>query len=817
MQLQDAHRTATAIFKKKGWKVFKFQRDTWKAYASGQSGLVHAPTGTGKTYAVWIPPLVEWMTEQKKPGQNKRAPGLRVLWITPLRALVEDTRLSLLELSENMDLPWTVEARSGDTSGTQKARQRKRLPSCLVTTPESLSLLLSYPDFKDSASDLKAVIVDEWHELLSTKRGIQTELCLARLRKWNPQMRTWGLSATLGNLDVAMSALLGTSTDGKLINGGLQKKFHIEAIIPRDMERFPWAGHLGGKLVEQVAKQIEKAETSLVFTNVRSQTEYWFNALLMIRPEWEGEIGIHHGSIDRKTRQEIEDRLRLGTIKAVVCTSSLDLGVDFSPVDQVIQIGGPKGVARLLQRAGRCGHQPGVASKVICVPTQAMELVEFAAARDAMELMKIENREPLRAPLDLLAQHLVTLALGEGFSHKAGLEEIRTAWSYRDLTKEEWGWTLDFIIKGGKSLGAYDQFKRVTRKRGVFSVESRKVERFHRMSIGTITSDPAILVKMRAGKALGTVEESFISRIEPGQNFFFGGKLLVLERVRDLTAYVRRAKSKKGTIPVWGGGKSPVSSELAQSVREKLRDASEGVFEGREMKAMKEILALQTKWSSLPGTDQFLIEKTKTRQGTSWFLFPFAGRLAHEGMAALVGYRMSKIEPMTLSVSFNDYGFHLCSNSDREIGNAEWKSLLTPVALLDELVECMNMSEMAKRQFREIARVAGLVFQGYPGSPKSGRQLQASGGLFFDVFSKYEPNNLLLVQSKREVLERQLEVERIKEAFTRIQDQTLILNQPDKLTPFAFPLWAESIRAQLSSESWGDRVRKMAVTLEKSV
>ena len=356
--------------------------------------MVHAPTGTGKTYAVWVPPLLEWMVENKQPKPPKRSPGLRVLWITPLRALVEDTRISLLELCEEMDLPWTVEARTGDTSGANKTRQRKRLPSCLVTTPESLSVLLSYPDFKQSASELKAVIVDEWHELLSTKRGIQTELCLARLRKWNPRMRTWGLSATLGNLEVAKSALLGSSSEGRLIDGGLQKKFSIESIIPSDMERFPWAGHLGGKLVEQVAERIEKAGTSLVFTNVRSQTEYWFNALLMVRPEWEGEIGIHHGSIDRKTRQQVEDRLRLGTIKAVVCTSSLDLGVDFSPVDQVIQIGGPKGIARLLQRAGRCGHQPGALSKVICVPTQAMELVEFAAARDAMKNMKIESRIP---------------------------------------------------------------------------------------------------------------------------------------------------------------------------------------------------------------------------------------------------------------------------------------------------------------------------------------------------------------------------------------------------------------------------------------
>ena len=817
MRIEEAFRKTTGLFKKRGWKVLAFQREAWKAYASGKSGLIHAPTGTGKTYAVWVPPLAEWMSEQGKPRQRKTVPGLQVLWITPLRALVEDTKISLTELCQDLDVPWTVEARTGDTSGALKARQRRRLPSCLVTTPESLSLLLSYPDFKESASGLKAVIVDEWHELLATKRGSQTELCLARLRKWNLSLRTWGLSATLGNMETAMSALLGTSSNGTLVRGSLKKKFHIQTIVPKDMERFPWAGHLGGKLVKEVAQKIESAKTSLVFTNVRSQTEYWFNALLALRPEWEEQIGIHHGSIDRKSRREMEIRLREGTIKAVVCTSSLDLGVDFSPVDQVIQIGGPKGVARLLQRAGRSGHQPGVPSKIICVPTQAMELIEFAAARDAIEKMKVEKREPLRAPLDLLAQHLVTIGLGEGFRKKAVLEEIRSAWSYRDLTEEEWRWTIDFLVKGGKCLKAYDQFKRVTDKRGFFSVEDRKVERFHRMSIGTITSDPAILVKMRSGKALGTIEESFVSRLKPGSNFFFAGRLLVLERIRDLTAYVRKAKSKNGAIPVWGGGKSPLSSELAVSVREKLREFSDGIVKDREMKAMEETLSLQAEWSALPGNENFLIERTKTRQGTSWFLFPFAGRLAHEGMAALVAYRMSRLEPMTLSVSFNDYGFHLCSNSDRDIELSDWKSLLSPDAVTDELVACMNLSEMAKRQFREIARVAGIVFQGYPGSQKSNRQLQASGGLFYDVFSKYEPENLLLVQSKREVLEGQLEVERMREALQRISNQAFILKKPRKLTPFSFPLWAEAIRAQLSTESWGDRVRKMAMELEQSV
>ncbi len=446
------------FFKSRNWKPFPFQTKTWKAYRDGKSGLVHAPTGTGKTYAVWAPPLLEWMDANHS---DSKPPKLQVLWLTPLRALVEDTTRSLCELVEELEIPWTVESRTGDTSGNIKAKQRRNFPSALVTTPESLSLLLSYPETKECFSELQTVVVDEWHELLSTKRGSQTELCLARLRKWNPNLRTWGLSATLGNLEEAMAALVGNQKDGVLIDGDIKKKFIVKTIIPKNMECFPWAGHLGGKLLEQVAEAIEKKSTSLVFTNVRSQTEYWFDALLNVRPEWKGQIGIHHGSIDRKERTEVENRLRAGNIKAVVCTSSLDLGVDFSPVEQVIQIGGPKGIARLLQRAGRCGHQPGATSNILCVPTQAMELIEYVAARHSINQRKIEQREPLESPLDLLAQHLITLALGGGFKEKETLKEIRTAWSFRNLTKDEWNWTIEFIVQGGKTLRAYDQFKRV--------------------------------------------------------------------------------------------------------------------------------------------------------------------------------------------------------------------------------------------------------------------------------------------------------------------------------------------------------------------
>lgn len=803
------------FFNQQGWKPFPFQKKTWSSYTGGESGLIHAPTGTGKTYAAWVGPLIEWMNEYPSKPIPQRAPKLRVLWITPLRALVKDTTRSLQHLVDGLELPWTIEDRTGDTTGSVKAKQRKHFPSCLVTTPESLSLLLSYPETREAFSDLRAVVVDEWHELLSTKRGVQTELGLARLRTWSPKLKTWGLSATLGNLEVARSSLLGTSQPGKLIDGDLKKKFNVEVLIPQNMEKFPWSGHLGGKMVKHVAERIEKMGTTLVFTNVRSQTEFWYNALLESRPKWAEQIGIHHGSIDRKERKLVEDRLREGTIRAVVCTSSLDLGVDFSPVDQVIQIGGPKGVARLLQRAGRCGHQPGAVSKVLCVPTHALELVEYAAAREAIEERRIESREPIRAPLDLLAQHLITLALGGGFLSKEALEEVRTAWSYRDITLEEWGWVLDFIIRGGDTLRAYDQFKRVVvDSNGLHQVDSKVISRFHRMSIGTITSDPAIEVKFTTGRRLGTVEESFISRIKTGTNFYFSGKLLTLKRVRDLTAVVSLAKRGKGAIPVWGGGKSPLSSELAWGVRQKLESANLGIFKEKEMKALSSSLKLQGLQSHLPQREELLIERTDTREGTSWFVYPFAGRLAHEGLAALVSFRMTRLEPMTLSLSFNDYGFHLCSTSPRPFGEQDWRNLLSPKKVVDELLECMNLSEMDKRQFREVARVAGLIFQGYPGARKSNRQVQASGGLFYDVFSKYDPSNLLLTQSRREVLDRQLEVNRMLETLQRAASQSLILKRPKRLSPFGFPLWAESLRSQVSSESWGDRVKRMAQDLE---
>lgn len=801
-------------FKEHGWKLFKFQRQAWHAALTGGSGLIHSPTGTGKTYAVSIPPLIEWLNENPKATDWPKTVPLRVLWITPLRALANDSAQSIMAPITDLGLPWNVELRTGDTSSAARAKQRERLPSVLVTTPESLSLLLSYPGTREKMESLRTIVVDEWHELLGTKRGIQTELCLARLRTWFPNLKTWGLSATLGNLEEALHVLAGKAGAAQLISGDLKKRIEVETLIPVDIEKFPWAGHLGLNLLPAVIERLEQAKTTLLFTNTRSQTEIWFRALVEARPDWAADIALHHGSIDRQVRQEVEARLRAGTIRCVVCTASLDLGVDFSPVEQVIQIGAPKGVARMLQRAGRSGHQPGAVSRIVCAPAHALELVEFSAVRAAIAARELESRIPLERPLDVLVQHLVTVALGSGFSEDAMLAEVRASHAYRNLTYTEWKWCLDFVTRGGATLKAYPQFSRVRICEDDFTVPDAFIAKLHRMSIGTITSDSAMAVRVLRGPMLGTIEESFIGRLKPGAKFSFAGHALELIRVRDMTAYVRRTKKFSGVVPQWLGGRMPLSSQLAKVVRRKLSEARHGKFIGREMQAVKPVLAIQNSWSRIPEPDELLIERVQMRDGVHHFIFPFAGRLVHEGLAALVAYRVSKQIPATIAITLNDYGFALLSGTPIELREADWQKAFSPENLLEDLLACLNSAELARRQFREIARIAGLVFQGYPGSGKSARQLQSSSGLFYDVFTRYDPENLLLDQARREVLERQLEISRLGATIGEVTAMKIVLVETERLTPLAFPLWASFVHANVTSEKWSERVKRMALQLE---
>jgi ATP-dependent helicase Lhr and Lhr-like helicase len=804
-------------FEAQQWTPFAYQREVWDAYARGESGLIHAATGTGKTYAAWLGPVREALAATTSAAIEP----LRVVWLTPLRALAADTERALRAPIDALGVPWTVESRTGDTKASVRARQRDRLPSALITTPESLTLLLCRDDHEARFASLQAVIVDEWHELLATKRGAQTELALARLRAIVPGLRVWGLSATLGNLDVARDTLLGHAADGtprpgRLVQGLVPKEVVVESLVPEEMDRFPWAGHLNVKLLPQVLERLANAESAIVFTNTRSQCELWFQSICAARPDWFEFTALHHGSLDVQERRAVEDGLRSGRFRIVVATSSLDLGVDFAPVDLVMQVGSPKGVARLLQRAGRSGHSPGRTSRIVCVPTHALELVEVSAARDAMRANAIEARDPVDRPLDLLVQHLVTLALGGGFTREGALAELRTTRAYAALTDEELGWALDFTTHGGAALAAYPEYARLVRDDdGVYRAANVQVARRHVLNIGTIVSDTAIAVRWLTGGRLGTVEESFVARLTPGDVFLFSGRALEFVRVRDLTAWVRKAKTRANAIPRWQGARMPLSTELAAAVRDTLDAARAGRYDTPELQAVRPILTLQAERSRIPAPHELLIERCETRDGHHLFVYPFEGRLVHEGLAALFAYRIAQLGPISFTFACNDYGFELLAPERAPLEEALDANLLSSQHLLHDITQSLNAAELARRQFREIARVAGLVFTGYPGQQKSLKHVQASSGLLYDVFARYDPDNLLLRQAQREVLERQLEASRLGRVLARLADSSVCLIDVDRPTPLAFPLLVDRTREKISSEKLADRVRRMAAQLER--
>ncbi|WP_372899076.1 ligase-associated DNA damage response DEXH box helicase [Stieleria sp.] len=816
-------RTVDRYFASLGWKPFRFQRGVWRSYQQGTSGLLHSATGTGKTLAVWLGPILKWLRENpdRSKWNPKRPPPLKVIWITPLRALAGDTESSLRSPLEAMEIPWRLESRTGDSKASVKARQLKRLPTALITTPESLSLMLTHEKLLEQLAGVEAVIVDEWHELLGTKRGIQTELALARLRRLNPAIRSWGVSATLGNLDQARESLVGVEAveggrEVRLVQGYKRKRLKLQSLIPDRIDRFPWSGHIETKMVPQVAELVDGVNSVLIFANTRSQTEIWYQQLLAQRPDWAGRIALHHGSLDRSVRRWVEDGLRGGSLRAVVCTSSLDLGVDFTAVDLVIQIGSPKGAARLLQRAGRSGHQPDAESRLAFVPTNAIELIELAAAQDAIKKGHLEARPLINKPLDVLAQHVVTIAIGGGFRSDALLNEIRSSYAYQSLSDDEWRWVLDFVVHGGSSLTAYPEYHRVKLVDGRYQVTERRTITTHRMNIGTIVSDASMTVKYLTGTTLGTAEESFLSKLEPGDKFLFAGRLLSLVRIKDNAAYVKRATGTPDTVPRWMGGRIPLSSELSAALRGKIAEAAAGVLIGNEMKSLKNLLKLQQRWSVLPKQDELLIERIRSRGRYQLFLFPFEGRLVHEGLAALFAYRISRYQKTTLTMACNDYGLVLESPHEVDVEEAIERGMFSTEELVGDLYSSMNATEMAKRQFRQIARVAGLIHPGYPGQPKKASHLQASSNLFFDVFHEYDPDNLLLQQSRREVLQFQLEANRMLAALDRIGESRVLIQAPRKMTPLAFPLLVDKLRERVSSESLRDRVARMQAELEKA-
>lgn len=792
----DHERTLKPVrkfFCQRKWRPFAYQEQAWQAYFDGKSGLISVPTGYGKTLAATLGPITEAIEQP--------SPGLFLLYISPLRALTRDLSASLQEVIIELGGDFKIECRTGDTSQSMKTRQLRKAPPILFTTPESLCLLLSYPGATKMFAHLKAVVVDEWHELIASKRGVQVQLGLAKLRSWNPELRVWGMSATLGNLPEAAQALVGPARDFELIHAQLPKEIEMEAIRPEHLDSFPWAGHLGLRLLPKLVTKLSARKSTLIFTNTRFQAERWHQALLEHIPLFADKIAIHHSSLDRAEREAVEDGLRTGEIKWVVCTSSLDLGVDFQRVEQVVQIGSPKSMARLVQRAGRSQHRPGEPSSLLFVPTNSWELVELEAVCTALSEGVIEARRPLVKPMDVLVQHLVTLACGDGFDETL-VHELRTTTAYQNLNDEEFRWAVHFVYRGGESLQAYPQYQKIFRdEENLYRIRNHWMARQHRMSIGTITSHSQLALFLGPRKRIGTIEESFISKLKRGDAFYFGGRKLEFILIRDMKAFVKLSKRSSDVTPSWAGTQLPISESLSTFFQRQIA-SDEHLY-------LKELFAAQAKISHRPQVDELLFELWASREGQHLFVYPFGGRSVHEGLAAVWAYRLAENVKATLQFSVNDYGLEILGPKDFPFRELFDPSFFSSDDLEAQLSSAINLTEMSLRQFRGIAQTAGLVFSGYPGSRKTGKQLQVSSSLLYEVFRKYDSKSLLFLQAKEEVLKSQLDIDRIRNTLERMTAQRPIWIIVKRPSPLAVPIWAERNAARLTNESLTERLEKL--------
>ncbi|HEY9888427.1 MAG TPA: ligase-associated DNA damage response DEXH box helicase [Candidatus Obscuribacterales bacterium] len=788
-------------FTRQGWQPLPFQRQAWAAYLDGHSGLIQVPTGAGKTYAAVMAPLAAMLTT---PGT-----GLQLLYLTPLRALSRDLEQAIRRPIEEMAWGLRVEARTGDTSAAKKARQLKHMPDILITTPESLSVMLSYQDSGKRFQQLRCVVLDEWHELMSTKRGTQTELCLATLRQIAPALQTWALSATLGNLPEAAQTAVGLAATPVIIQADWQRETVIQSVLPPTVDSFPWAGHLGLRLFEELVAALDIEKSTLIFTNTRNQAERWFQALQFALPEHAERLALHHGSIEVKAREAIEAGVKAGDIKWVVCTSSLDLGVDFQPVERVVQIGSAKNLARLLQRAGRSAHVPAGTSEVFFLPTNALELLEIDAMRRGLAAGAIETRRSRLNPYDVLIQHLVTLACGDGFEPDSTLAAIRTTVAYQTLTEAEWQWVLAFIETGGQCLGAYPRYRKVVLTAGRYHIASAQLARLHRLGIGTITGNQAVKIVYTNRREIGTVEENFVSRLKPGDVFFFAGRQLEFFQLKDMVAYVKNTRRQSTVTPTWGGGQLAISDTLSTHLRQTVAAGCQPEHGSPEMQCLAPILETQARLSHIPTELELLVECCQTREGEHLYVYPFEGRFVHEGLGFLWGYRFARQHQTTFTISVNDYGFEILAPKGYPFQALFGDRFFSLDNLEADIQASLNISELTQRKFRGVAQVAGLVFKGYPGARKTSSQLQVSTSLLYEVFSKYEPDNLLLKQATREVLQEQLEAHRLAATLSRLSQLKVVWRSPKRPSPLAFPLLVERLGTRLSNESLLARIERL--------
>ena len=754
---------------------------------SGRHALLVATTGAGKTLAGFLPTLAELI--------ENPAEGLHTLYVSPLKALAVDIQRNLMTPVEEMGVDISVETRTGDTSSDRKARQRAKPPQILLTTPESLSLLLSYPDSFTMFAGLRTIVVDEVHAFATGKRGDLLSLCMARLQRIAPGLRRVALSATVADADGYRAWLAPDGDIGavSLVHGQPGAEPNISILLPEG--RVPWSGHSGRYAAEQVMAQIAAHRTSIIFCNTRSLAELIFQDLWKVNAD-SLPIGVHHGSLAKEARAKVEGAMADGRLRALVATASLDLGVDWGDVDCVIQMGAPKGSSRLLQRIGRANHRLDEASKAIVVPGNRFEYLEARAALDAVEAGELDPDLFRAGALDVLAQHVMACACAAPFHQRDLLDEVRSALPYSALSDETFERVLGFIRDGGYSLRAYDRFKRLVQEAdGSWRVSHPKFVGQHRLNAGIIVEATMLDVRFRNGRSLGRVEEAFASQLSTGDTFFFAGLSLEVEKIA-LTDLIVHATSKPARVPTYGGSRMPLSTSLADRVRGFLAEPSEWP---RFPDDVREWLEFQTARSVLPQPGQLLVE-TFPREGRHYMVaYSFEGWNAHQSLGMLITRRMETQGLKPLGFVANDYAI-ACYGLEKV---ADPASLFSADILEHEFVEWVQQSHLLKRAFREVAVIGGLVERQHPGKRKTGKQVTFSTDLIYDVLRKYEPTHLLLQAAWDDARAKMTDVGRLAHLLDRAAE-TMVHVDLDRVTPLAVPVLTLIGRERVSTARGDD-------------
>ncbi|MGE3395681.1 MAG: ligase-associated DNA damage response DEXH box helicase [Sphingomonas sp.] len=761
----------TQWFASRGWAPRRHQLEMLEAARTGKGALLVAPTGAGKTMAGFLPSLVELI---ERPTE-----GLHTLYVSPLKALAVDVQRNLLDPVSEMALPIRVETRTGDTPSDRKARQRVRPPQMLLTTPESLSLLLSHEDSGRLFGDLSTIIVDEVHAFANGKRGDLLSLAMSRLQRLAPDLRRVGLSATVADPEAYQGWLApyGDARDIALIRGESGAKPEIAIMLPAD-EHIPWSGHSGKWASTQVMREIERHRTTLIFCNTRGLAELIFQQL------WDANdaklpIGIHHGSLAVEARRKVEAAVAAGKLRALVCTASLDLGVDWGDVDLVVQMGAPKGSSRLIQRIGRANHRLDEPSEALIAPGNRFEYLEARAALDAIEADELDADIFRPGALDVLAQHVMALACAAPFREEELLAEVRSAAPYAGLTAQTFSSVLGYIENGGYALRAYDKFKRLTRAPdGIWRVSHPRFIQQHRMNAGIIVDAPVLDVRFKNGRKLGTVEDYFASTLSVGDTFFFSGISLEVERL-EAAEVVVRATTRSARIPTYVGARLALTTRLADRVRHFLADPSSW---DRFPDEVRQWLEVQAWRSMLPRPDQLLVE-TFPHEGRHYLVaYSFEGWNAHQSLGMLITKRMESAGLKPLGFVASDYS--LACYGLEEVRDPQ--VLFSPDLLEDEFVQWVQGSNLLKRAFREVAVIGGLVERQHPGKRKTGRQVTFSTDLIYDVLRRYEPDHLLLKAAWEDAKTRLTDVSRLAALLDRAQG-TMLHVALDRVSPLAVP------------------------------